>query len=629
MSKEVGKMERKKRSSSVGSFFFGWFIGFILTVGLIAGVGIFAYFNVSADWLNNTFKTEIDAGSKELNSLTAHGFVGHLINIVNNIDNYTINNINTDFGVEFPDEIVGIDISDLKDVKFKDFADALTDKLSSISASELEEIAPAIADIDLLSNKIKYYFNNGVLYTKNEFIPDNEVSFEYTVDNNSQITLENDHAVAIVTEKGNKVVNIQLKYLPLMNAIDDYTSNLGDNLTLKDLKTSYGVNLPSYIYNGNENATVNELTDVVNNLYIADVLGYEIDKALDTTAEKTDKDKWVVKNGATTVTGAIAELSKMQINGMGSIQSTINDLTIAEVMDYYIDTTTGKVYTSSAKSTEVTGVMKAIAKFTVGSLNSNINTLSIADIMDYYKDGDNYYTDKTKSTKITGVMAKLASVQVGNLGNIQSTINSMTISEVLDYYVDTDGKIYTSSAKSTEVTGVMKAIANTTVGGLTEKVGSLKIGDALGYYYDTTDNKFYLDDTKAPITGILGVFVDLTISEMSNDVLKQKVNELTLGDIFETTELSTGIFSLLNVDGGIQAKDIKINELTSKLQTAIKDKTLGDLKTAGLIGDSVDLTAVIPTGKGLSNEGKAVAALTLDEAINVFTEMIEKINEFS
>ena len=43
-----------------------------------------------------------------------------------------------------------------QDVKFKDFADALTDKLSSISASELEEIAPAIADIDLLSNKIKY-----------------------------------------------------------------------------------------------------------------------------------------------------------------------------------------------------------------------------------------------------------------------------------------------------------------------------------------------------------------------------------------------------------------------------------------------------------------------------------------
>ena len=124
------KEKDKTRKSGAGKFFLGTFIGFILCLALLAGIGTFAYFKVSVKWINDTFKTEIDLGNEELNGKTIKEFINSAVNLSQNVDTYTLNNLKSDFGIDVGDKLMGIDISDLKDVAFNDLPDAMEDDIS-------------------------------------------------------------------------------------------------------------------------------------------------------------------------------------------------------------------------------------------------------------------------------------------------------------------------------------------------------------------------------------------------------------------------------------------------------------------------------------------------------------------
>ena len=128
MEKQIGKIERKKRGFGFGSFFFGTFIGFLLCILTIVGLALFIYNNVSAQWLKNSFNVEIDLGSEELNDKTLKDIVVSATGLLNNTDTYTLNNLESDFGVEIGDKLMGLDITDLKAVPIKDIADEAQNK---------------------------------------------------------------------------------------------------------------------------------------------------------------------------------------------------------------------------------------------------------------------------------------------------------------------------------------------------------------------------------------------------------------------------------------------------------------------------------------------------------------------
>lgn len=314
MEKQIGKIERKSRTQ-IGSFLFGTFIGLILGLGLIFGIGAFAYFKVSANWINNTFNTELSLGNEDLNSLTLNKLVNHSISLVQNIDSYTLNDLKDDFGVDIGDTIVGINITDLKDVPFPDLMNAVQDKLSNISAYELKDTLDLSELEDILSKKNTYYFNttNNSLYTDEELT--DAVAFDYTYDavENRVDIKGNVFAVSTANE-----VQVELKYLPLTIALVDFTSQLGENTTLRDL-SSYGVELPSFINKDKYlDRKINELEDIIDNMYVAEILGYNY------------------------------------------------------------DTTTGKV--TDGSGAEQTGIIKAIAKLKIGTLATDIDTLTVGDI---------------------------------------------------------------------------------------------------------------------------------------------------------------------------------------------------------------------------------------------------------
>ena len=109
MGKSLTKSERKSRKSGVGAFFGGTFVGFLLGLAAIAGICVFAYFKVSPEWLNKTFKTDINLGSEQANKVTLSDVVSSAMSILSNTSTYTLNDLNKDLGVEVPDKLLGID----------------------------------------------------------------------------------------------------------------------------------------------------------------------------------------------------------------------------------------------------------------------------------------------------------------------------------------------------------------------------------------------------------------------------------------------------------------------------------------------------------------------------------------
>ena len=223
MNRQLGKIERKKNGSHVGTFFFGSFIGFLVGILLIAGLCAFFYFNVSINWINKTFKQDIGTNNEELDNLTLNEFVRHTYNLANNFDSYTLNNLKSDFGIDIGDEIAGIDISDLKSVPFSELRSAVADKISNISAEELKDALDPTLMEDVFNKSITYYYSasDGQLYKSfsNEIYSD-PVGFDYSL-GDQQIIVKG-HAFYIY----DNMVDITLRYLPLTSVIADYDKTI-------------------------------------------------------------------------------------------------------------------------------------------------------------------------------------------------------------------------------------------------------------------------------------------------------------------------------------------------------------------------------------------------------------------
>ena len=318
----ANKEVRVKKGFNFGSMFLGIFLGFVLCIGAIVGVGFFAYHNLSAQWVNNTFKTNLNLGSEELNKKTLKDFATSATNMVKNLNSYTLNNLKADFGVSVSDEIMGLNIADLKDVPLSDIVNKIQEKFSTISAEEIKGVMD-LSSMDKILNKYNTYYYNNVdnkLY-KDEGLT-TVANFAYSI---SGSVVDVKGATFNITD--NKV-NIQLRYLPLSTAISDFTSSMGDKITLGELENNYGVDLPEYFDGVDRSVTINQLSAEIDKLQLANFLGYKYDEA--TEKYYNDKDSDGVFDTGEELSGVINALAYTTVSG---ISTKIENLTIQDLFN--------------------------------------------------------------------------------------------------------------------------------------------------------------------------------------------------------------------------------------------------------------------------------------------------------
>ena len=384
---KAGSIQRKmKRSTGIGPFICGSLFGFLLCVGALVGLGFFVYYNVSIEWINSTFNTNIETNNKEIEDKTINDLVKVGINLVNSIDTYTLTNLKNDFGVDLPDDIKGIDVSDLKTVPLKELPNALIERIESISADELDGTGLIdLSSLDFIFTKTNtYYYNDGKIYRDSSF-SDFVCNVKF---NNGSIQID-DYTDTV--ESDNSVV-VPFKYLPLDKALDDFTSMAGDKLTIGELETAFGVDLPSYLENVDKSYTINQLETAISGLYLGDFLGYEFDSS-------TGK-YYALDNDS----------NRVELSGVANVVAYIK---IGEVGDRITSLTVGDVFGVSANS----GILSLMGSDTLieeipDELNDIIDNTTIGELYDNNViDITDYDEDKT----LSGTDIKLSELTIQQL----------------------------------------------------------------------------------------------------------------------------------------------------------------------------------------------------------------------
>ena len=634
MAKEIGENKRKPARNGGGKFFFGTLFGFFLCIALLAGLGAFIYFKVSVKWVNKTFRTNVTLGSDELDSLTLKTATGHAINLMKNVDTYTLNDLKTDFGIVIGDEVSGFDISDLKSVALTKLPDAVQDKISNISAEEIKGVLDIDSDPDdtmyKIFNKEQTLYltisgNNVRFFYDEEKTSSNEMKdVPYTYDSTNQKITFKKKTVSIADGK----VNVKLRYLPLTKAIDAYAKTLGSTTTLGDLENDYGVTLPSYFKNVSRSTSINGLSDAINDLYLADFLEYEYNTA---------GDFYYIEKGTNTVynvgvdkkvEGIMNTFARKKVGQLGSIDDEFRNITADEmssVMDidsmnnifgkgwtYYYSanklykesTHTNEVefeYTINGSnvqvkdklfpinaSDEVVIALKYIPMTTaVSTFTSNLgDTLTLKELKDDYGFNltgflekidedtklneietavkDLYVSDFMGDGTLTGMMAKLGTLKISDLEDqsaVQTVIDTMTIAEVMEYHQD--GSVWKDKNNNT-ITGIMAAIAGTNIADLSDRIDTLKVAEVIEV------------DAGSPLS-----LIDA-----------ENTNITEIGSAFQVAFMGDG--------------------------TPGSAKTLFDMQAVGLIDSTADLTKDL-TAYGYA--GKQVGDLTLAEIVALVSNL--------
>ena len=320
----------KKSRGRFGAFFGGGFLGFNLCLALIFGTLAFVYFKVSPNWINKTFKTEISLG-EELNDKTLKDLVSVVSGVMQNADNYTLSDLKGDFGYEVKDELFGINIADLKNVPIKKLASATEEKFANISADELRNVSGMNLEESMgkiLNKSNTYYYKDEKLFKNyNAGVHSNEVKFKFDLNEGKNKVIVKNHEFDIVDGK----VEIELWYLPLTSGISDFTSNMGENITLYDLEKDYGVKLPSFFKLTDEKkkeTSVNELEVTINDLYIKDILGVNIKYDNDNKTYYDDKDNDNVNDADEEIAYVLKAIAETQVKNLDTL---INDFTLSQI----------------------------------------------------------------------------------------------------------------------------------------------------------------------------------------------------------------------------------------------------------------------------------------------------------
>ena len=225
------RVRSKHGFKGFGVFILGWFLGLISTLGILFGVGYWAYTSINIKKIEKWTKSEI-TDNQGLEDLTLKKAVGIVQGITSNSgDAYTIAKMEEDFGVKLLDDtLYGINTNKIKNSPIKELEKAFNDTIDSITFNNVLSFMNVEQDSlgllnTILETKVEYYINDNKLYSDKEC--QTEVEFDYTI-KESAVEFANGSHTIFITD-GVKSVKPRFSDLPLntaMSSMEDTTKKM-------------------------------------------------------------------------------------------------------------------------------------------------------------------------------------------------------------------------------------------------------------------------------------------------------------------------------------------------------------------------------------------------------------------
>lgn len=503
----------------------------------------------------------IEVGSESIEKKTIKELASSVIGVVNHINTYTIGQMEEDFdlvivgdGGFIASTMYGLDMTPLKNATKDTLKDTFQDIIGTATMQTVIGNLGEATELGLfdtiMDTEVEFYFNSS--------------------DNKLYATLKGGSYSDPVDEK-------------LYELTDDNKIKMG---TIKHT-ISAGKIVVSF-RNVPIKQSFNDFEKVTKSLQIYKVLGYNEKSGSYYTDEACTQK----------VTGLMSTIAGKTIEELD--QDFIDNLTLVEVLDL---TKTGDDYYQDGK--KVNGIINSIAEKTVKELSADdaFNNIEIYKVMDYDKVGDIYYTDSTHSTQVSGVMKAIAGFTVGNLSEKVGTIKIADVLELDGTETGVLKFIYTNNSTidsltsdienlklgealgidESEATGIVRKFYSEKVADLNSKLNpdTLTVADAMGYYKQ--GDKYYTDaDHTTEVTGVMATLASSTLNNITG-----AINNIKIVDILDSDSPILKLFS------DSEKTELTVGNLSDKLVAKIKVATIRELSNAGLITD-ISLSASSP-----------------------------------
>lgn len=620
---------RKSYYGGASKFFFGWFVGIVVTLVLIVGIGYWVIFrmpvssatnlvgvdlplndqaksNSLADFVGTAVKT-MNGSSNDSIETTAYklgidlggvltvsgsgesktysykgldltsvikGKISEISSNVNNvIETISISNILSIAGISLPDNIPVINDEDIKSAALKDLGEAISNKVNNYT---LNDIAEEFGVSGLTNNDILKCIADKKISELSDAINDLTVGDVITVSEGDKIlnTIKDVKIVELGSQAESKV-----KGLMISDVVE-----VGDNNVLQAIASF----------------KIGELSEKFNTLKVVDIFPDPEEGAEDTRNEIiiAIKDVALVDLGGDQVETEVKKLTIADFIDVGDnkILNAIRDTMIGDLSTRFQNITVGELFPADDPDTRNIFIKK-LDGVKVSALDSSINDIIddmfVSEILGDYDDtnpilnkiadyrvgelsdrisdltlGDIFPAPEEGEDDRYIIIQKLEDVKLTELDeNIEDTVNGLKLNELIT--VSNDNTIFST-------------IGDTTIGGLDTRVKNL-----------TVDDLFPADDpdTRNSIIKALG-------SKKLNE-LDQAIDDLALGEIMDSSKFSSGIPSLLYVVKGgtrYEKDDIPLSlvgDAVDNLTVTVKNLSLSDLKVLGLL-DIADAILLAP-----------------------------------
>lgn len=576
------KKERERRGGTrgFGKFVLGWFVGFICTILLLAGVGYWAYTHVSIKKIEKWTKSDITS-NETIESKTVKDWVA-ILTAVGKTDTsaYTIAKFEEDFNVKLfnSNKIYGFDLTKIRNSPLTQLKTAVDETIEDTTFTNVLDFLGMNRDElglmnTVLNSEKDYYVSGGKLY-KDEACSQ-AVDFNYTI-NGDNISLAGG-TYSITEKSGKRVVTLCLSNLPIDSALSNMEDATKDLAIYEVLGYTREGAAPNYTYkDGGVEVTgimaslakysVGDLSnsETFEGLYLYEVLGY--------TREGTEG-AYLYKDNGVEVTGVLKSLAGKTVADLSN-DTTFTNMTIAEVMDYHKE---GEEYYDK-NDVKVTGVLKVLASKTINDLSSNdtFTNIKIYEVLDYTREGtEGNYTYKNGDADVTGIMKVLAD---SSLGNVETKIKTIELWQMLDYTrTGTDGS-YVYMNGTEEVTGIIKVLAEETIDSLQTKIDSLEVWEVMGYTREGTAPNYTYKDGSTDVTGIMKAIASTKINNLGS-----KMENLKAVDVLDPADTPVLRLFIANYnqtgEDRTELNDLNLMDLPNAVTTKLNDNsvTIGQL----------------------------------------------------